>query len=46
MFGLVETKANVDMAKNMYLASKEDTKENINTIIYGIKYAYFNILFQ
>ena len=45
LFDFGKTKANADMAKNMYLASKEDTKENINTIIYGIKYAYFNILF-
>ena len=45
IFDFGKTKANADMAKNMYLASKEDTKENINTIIYGIKYAYFNILF-
>ena len=33
------------MAKRMYEARKEDTKENINTIIYYIKSAYFNILF-
>ena len=45
LFDFGKTKANADMAKNMYLASKEDTKENINTIIYGIKYTYFNILF-
>lgn len=45
IFDFGKTKANADMAKNMYLASKEDTKENINTIIYYIKYAYFNILF-
>ena len=45
LFDFGKTKAGADMAKNMYLASKEDTKENINTIIYSIKYAYFNILF-
>ena len=45
LFDFGKTKANADMAKNMYLASKEDTKENINTIIYSIKSAYFNILF-
>ena len=45
LFDFGKTKANADMAKNMYLASKENTKENINTIIYSIKYAYFNILF-
>lgn len=45
IFDFGKTKARADMAKNMYQASKEDTKENINTIIYSIKYAYFNILF-
>jgi len=45
LFDFGKTKASADMAKNIYLASKEDTKENINSIIYGIKYAYFNILF-
>ena len=45
LFDFGKTKANADMAKNLYLASKENTKENINTIIYSIKYAYFNILF-
>lgn len=45
LFDFGKTKANADMAKNMYLASKEDTKENINSIIYNIKSAYFNILF-
>lgn len=45
LFDFGKTKAGADMAKNMYLASKEDTKENINTIIYSIKYAYYNILF-
>lgn len=45
LFDFGKTKAGADMAKNLYLASKEDTKENINNIIYNIKYAYFNILF-
>ena len=45
LFDFGKTKATADMAKNMYLASKEDTQENINTIIYYIKYAYYNILF-
>ena len=45
LFDFGKTKAGADRAKNMYLASKEDTKENINTIIYYIKSAYFNILF-
>jgi outer membrane protein TolC len=45
IFDFGKTKASADRAKNMYLASKEDTKENINTVIYNIKSAYFNILF-
>ena len=45
LFDFGKTKAYADKAKNLYKASKEDTKENINTIIYDIKYAYFSILF-
>lgn len=45
LFDFGKTKASADMAKNYYQASREDTKENINIIIYSIKSAYFNILF-
>lgn len=45
LFDFGKTKAVADMAKSMYKASKEDTKENINTIIYDIKATYYNILF-
>ena len=45
IFDFGKTKARADMAKNIYGAKKEDTKENINTIIYDIKSAYFSILF-
>lgn len=45
LFDFGKTKASADYAKNMYQASKEDTKENINTIIYYIKATYYNILF-
>ena len=45
LFDFGKTKATADSAKRMYEASKEDTKENINTIIYDIKSTYFNILF-
>ena len=45
IFDFGKTKANADMAKSLYQASQEDTKENINAIIYDIKSAYFNILF-
>ena len=45
IFDFGKTKANADMAKRKYEASKENTKENINTIIYDIKSTYFNVLF-
>ncbi len=45
LFDFGKTKASADYAKRMYESKKEDTKENINDIIYNIKYAYFNILF-
>ena len=45
LFDFGKTKATADMASNIYQASKEDTKENINSIIYDIKSTYYNILF-
>lgn len=45
LFDFGKTKASADSAKRMYEASKEDTKESINSIIYDIKSTYFNILF-
>lgn len=45
IFDFGKTKANADMAKRTYEAAQEDTKETINTIIYNIKTAYYNILF-
>lgn len=45
IFDFGKTKAGADMAKRMYESSKEDTKGNINSIIYNIKSTYFNILF-
>ena len=45
LFDFGKTKATADMAKRVYEATKEDTKENINTIIYNIKSSYYNILF-
>ena len=45
IFDFGKTKATADMAKRLYEASKEDTKENINIIIYDIKATYYNILF-
>jgi len=45
LFDFGKTKAAADMAKRLYEATQEDTKENINTIIYNIKASYYNILF-
>lgn len=45
LFDFGKTKATADMAKRLYEATKEDTKENINTIIYNIKATYYNVLF-
>ena len=45
LFDFGKTKAVADSAKRMYEASKQDTKENINAIIYEIKATYYNILF-
>ncbi len=45
LFDFGKIKATADSAKKSYEASKEDTKENINDIIYKIKSTYFNILY-
>jgi len=45
IFDFGKTKATADMAKRLYEAAQEDTKENINTIIYSIKSTYYNLLF-
>ena len=45
LFDFGKTKATADYAKRMYESKKEDTKENINDVVYNIKSAYFNILF-
>ncbi|MBR1373183.1 TolC family protein [bacterium] len=45
LFDFGKTKATADMAKRLYEATQEDTKENINTVIYNIKASYYNILF-
>ena len=45
LFDFGKTKASADMAKRMYEGKKEDTKENINTLVFYIKTIYFNILF-
>jgi len=45
LFDFGKTKAEADYAKRIYESKQEDSKENINNIIYNIKTAYFNILF-
>ena len=45
LFDFGKTKATADMAKRLYEATREDTKENINIIIYNIKSTYYNVLF-
>ena len=45
LFDFGKTKASADTAKRTYEAAQEDTKETINSVIYNIKSAYFNILF-
>ena len=45
LFDFGKTKATADMAKRLYEATKENTKENINIIIYNIKATYYNVLF-
>lgn len=45
IFDFGKTKAVADMAKRQYEGAQENTKENINIIIYDIKATYYNILF-
>jgi len=45
IFDFGKTKAFADMAKRQYEGAQENTKENINVIIYDIKATYYNILF-
>lgn len=45
LFDFGKTKAQADYAKRVYESKKEESKENMNDIIYNIKSAYFNILF-
>ncbi len=45
LFDFGKTKAVADMAQKQYEGAQENTKENINIIIYDIKATYYNILF-
>ncbi len=45
LFDFGKTKAGADKAKKYFESKESDTKESINTIIYEIKTAYYNLLF-
>lgn len=45
IFDFGKTKAGADMAKRRFESTQQDTKENINSVIYSIKSTYYNILF-
>ena len=45
IFDFGKTKATADRAKRYYEAKEHDAKENINSVIYEIKTAYYNLLF-
>ncbi len=45
LFDFGKTKAGADRAKRYYEAKEQTTKESINSIIYEIKTAYYNLLF-
>jgi len=45
LFDFGKTKATADSAKRTFEAKKADTEENINVIVYGLKKAYYNVLF-
>jgi len=45
LFDFGKTKAIADSAKRTYESKKATTEENINVIVYGLKTAYYNVLF-
>ncbi len=44
-FDFGKTKANADMAKRNYEASRYDAESSIETVIYNVKVAYYNMVF-
>ncbi len=44
-FDFGKTKASADMAKRNYEASRYDAESNIETVIYNVKVAYYNLVF-
>ena len=45
LFDFGKTKASADMAKRNFEASRYDAETSIETVIYNVKVAYFNMLF-
>lgn len=45
LFDFGKTKANADMAKRNYEASRYDAESSIETVIYNVKVAYYNMVF-
>lgn len=46
LFDFGKTKANADMAKRNYEASRYDAESSIETVIYNVKVAYYNMVLQ
>ena len=45
LFDFGKTKANADAAKRNYEASRLDAEQSIETVIYNVKVAYYNLVF-
>ncbi len=45
LFDFGKTKANADMAKRNYESSRYDAEASIETVIYNVKVAYYNMIF-
>ncbi len=45
LFDFGKTKASADMAKRNYEASRFDAESSIETVIYNVKVAYYNLIF-
>lgn len=45
LFDFGKTKANADAAKRNYEASRFDAEQSIETVIYNVKVAYYNLVF-
>ena len=45
LFDFGKTKASADAAKRNYEASRLDAEQSIETVIYNVKVAYYNLVF-